>query len=248
MTDLSEQRRAIRRLLRPNEPGDAMATYYALYHPDEKTRLVIHPADGSAATGYVALSRTGIDLFRPLVTMRLPLGRDADGAAESVALLRAALAPEHPVILSAPSDHAPLIRALFDVQTEERLHLYALDPLRFEPVINVLVVQSTGPGDLPRFTMHSGQGGAAEVVASAAVNWMSPQFAEIAVSTQPSFRRRGWGRSVTASLCHYLLDSGRTPLYVVSADNAPSIQLAEGLGFVDTGAREVMFQAALKPA
>ena len=50
-----------------------MAAYYALHHPDDKTTLVVPPtAEGQRANGYVALSRTGIDLFRPLVTMRLP--------------------------------------------------------------------------------------------------------------------------------------------------------------------------------
>jgi predicted GNAT family acetyltransferase len=43
-----------------------------------------------------------------------------------------------------------------------------------------------------------------------------------------------------------LLDSGRVPLYVVAEENQPSIQLAESVGFVDTGVRETILQAARK--
>ena len=76
MTGIQDKRRAIRHLLREDDPADAMAAYYALYHPDDKTTLVVPPTtEGQRANGYVALSRTGIDLFRPLVTMRLPTDR-----------------------------------------------------------------------------------------------------------------------------------------------------------------------------
>jgi predicted GNAT family acetyltransferase len=51
---------------------------------------------------------------------------------------------------------------------------------------------------------------------------------------------------VVAALCGYLIDAGRTPLYVVAEDNTASIQLAESVGFSDTGTRDVMLQAALK--
>ena len=43
------------------------------------------------ADGYVAFSRTGIDLFRPLVTMRLPTDRDPAAAQAAADLLRLAL-------------------------------------------------------------------------------------------------------------------------------------------------------------
>lgn len=247
MTGIQDKRRAIRHLLREDEPADAMAAYYALYHPDDKTTLVVPPAaNGQRAEGYVALSRTGIDLFRPLVTMRLPTDRDPAAAQGAADLLRLALGSGQPAILSAPARYLPLLRALFDIQSEEHLRLYALEARRFEPIVNVLVTRGVGPGGLARFTIRSSQSGEEEVVADATLNWQSPRYGEIAVNTRPQHRRQGWGRSVVAALSQYLLDSGRAPLYVVSEENPASIQLAESVGFHDTGAREVFLQAALR--
>lgn len=249
--DLKARRLAIRHLLRESNAADAMAAYYAFHHPDEKTTLVVSPEDVEAnpiahADGYVVLSRTGMDLFRPLVTMRLPIDRDPSATQASADLIGRALAPGQPVILSIPIRYRPLIDALFDIQSEERLRLFTLDPARFEPVINVLVIRSDGPSGLPRFTIRSSQTGEEEVVASASLNWQSPSFAEIAVNTRLQYRRQGWGRSVVAALSGYLIDSGRIPIYVVSDENNASAQLAESIGFADTGEREYLLQATLK--
>ncbi|MEW5989032.1 MAG: GNAT family N-acetyltransferase [Chloroflexota bacterium] len=235
--DLSEKRRAIRHLLDESRPADAPAAYYAFYHPDQKTQLITYPADSLHATGYVALSRTGIDLFRPLVTLRLPL----DALAESAELIHSALRPGAPVILRAPAAYLPLLHALFDVQKETPLRLYALDRHRFQPIINVLVTRATTHDGLPRFVIR--RPGEVGTVAAADVNWQSPHFAEIAVQTQLNHRRQGWGRSVVAALCQYLLDSGRTPLYTVAENNDASIALAESVSFVDSGERESLLEA-----
>lgn len=248
MTTLADRRRAIRLLLRERDPVDAMAAYYAFHHPDEKTRIITEPADAERADGYVALSRTGIDLFRPLATMRLPVDRTVQEYQASVDLLRRAFGPGAPAILSVPQRYMPLIRALFDVQSEDALRLYTLDRDRFEPIINVLVTRSSGANGLPRFEIRSQQDGEQAVVAAASLNWQSPSFAEIAVQVRPQNRRQGWGRSVVSALAQYLLESGRTPLYVVAEGNEASIQLAEALGFSDTGTREYLVQAAMKPA
>ena len=125
MTGIQDKRRAIRHLLREDEPADAMAAYYALHHPDDKTTLVVPPtAEGQRANGYVALSRTGIDLFRPLVTMRLPTDRDPAAVQAAADLLRLALGSGQPAILSAPVRYLPLLRALFDIQSEELRLVY----------------------------------------------------------------------------------------------------------------------------
>lgn len=242
MNDLVGARRAIRPLLRDRDPADAMAAYYVYHHPDEKTRLVITPEGGARADGYVAISRTGIDLFRPLVTMRLPIDKGAEGYGASLALLRHALAPGMPAILHVPQRYMPLIRAVFNIQSEELLRVYSLDPRQFEPIINVLVTQSSTPNGLPRFAIYTKQNGEEELVAAASLNWQSPYFGEIAVNTKPQYRRRGWGRSVVAAMAQHLLESGRIPLYAVAEENKASIQLAEAVGFVDTGARQYMLQ------
>jgi RimJ/RimL family protein N-acetyltransferase len=192
----------------------------------------------------VILSRTGIDLFRPLVTMRLPDGGQDYTAA--VELLQRAFQPGMPLIATVPVAYLPLLRALFDIQSEETLRLYALDQRRFEPVINVLVTQTTASNQWPRYIIRSTHGPNGEIVASASLNWQSPAFAEIAVFTRPDQRRQGWGRSVVAAMAQHVLADGRTPLYVVAEENQASIQLAESVGFVDTGIRETMLQAAMK--
>jgi L-amino acid N-acyltransferase YncA len=74
------------------------------------------------------------------------------------------------------------------------------------------------------------------------VNWRSPHFAEVYVYTQTQARGRGWGRSVLSSLCAALLQDGLMPLYVVSEQNSTSINLAESVGFVDSGMREFAAQ------
>lgn len=245
MSQLVSQRRAIRHLLDERDPADAMAAYYAFYHPDEKTRLTIIPEEGARADGYVALSRTGMDLFRPLVTMRLPIDRGAQGYGPSLTLLRNALAPNMPVFLSVPQRYMPLIRAVFDIQVEEVLKLYTLDASRFTPTMNVLVVQSVGDNGRPSYLIQSRQSGEMETVALASLNWLSPTFGEIAVMTRPEHRRQGWGQSVVSALAQYLLENGRTPLYAVGETNQPSQQLATSLGFADSGARETMLQAVI---
>lgn len=251
LTDLKSRRRAIRRLLKEDDPTDAMAAYYAFHHPDDKTTLVLAPEgaeanDNARADGYVALSRTGIDLFRPLVTMRLPTERRPADVESAADLLSRAMAPGQPVILNIPVRYRPLIDALFDVQSEERLRLLALDPAHYEPIVNVLVRRSEGPGGQPRFSISSSSGGQEEVVAAASLNWQSPRFGEIAVNTRTPYRRQGWGRSVVSALSGYLIDSGRRPLYVVSVENDASAGLAESVGFRDTGAQEFLLQATLK--
>jgi hypothetical protein len=251
VSDLKAARRAIRHLLRERDARDAMEAYYAFYHSDDKTALVLAP-EGVAqnpaghADGYIAISRTGIDLFRPLVTMRLPTDRDVIAYQAASDLFYRAFAPGQPVIFNVPERYRPLIEACFEIHAEEMLRLYVLDPARYEPIINVLVTRSTGPLDWPRFSISSSQSGQEEVVAVASLNWQSPHFAEIAVNTRPQYRRQGWGKSVVSALSGYLLDNGRLPLYVVSESNEASAQLAEGVGFVDTGSRELLLQAVLK--
>lgn len=250
---LAESRRAIHPLLDQRSPIDAQAVYYACYHPDEKTQLVTMPAGEEQASGYVCLSRTGIDLFRPLITMRLPLSPDSGDVDPLVGadLIYEAMSPGTDVILSAPTLYRPLLHALFDVQREELLNLYVLDRALFEPIINILVIRSETYNGLPRFIIRQTGDGQiderGEIIASAGVNWRSPYFAEIYVHTKTAFRRQGLGRSLVASLVQDIIKGGRTPLYVVKADNEPSIQLAESVGFIALQAQDVLIEGILKP-
>lgn len=241
MMTLAEQRRAIRHLLDEHDPADGMASYFAFYHAERSTTLRPFPSEAARATGYVCLSRTGMDLFRPLVTMRLPK-EDMETGAE---IIYQALEPGAQVILSLPAAYGPLIRALFEVQTEEKLQLFALKATQFEPIVNVLITQDKGANGLPRFVIRDRQNDNI-LVASAGLNWQSPRFAEVSVSTHVQYRRQGYGRSVVAAMANYILSNGRTPLYSVNEHNHSSILLAQQVGFKNTLNQKLLIQGQLK--
>lgn len=245
---LVKKRQAIKHLLDDTSPADAAAVYYAFHLPDEKTQLFTFPPDLTRASGYVCLARTGLDLFRPLATMRLPesgdrLNYDVNEATE---LLFQAVPEGAEVILIAPLTYRPLIAALFDVEKEQQLKLLALDRGRFQPIVNVFVARSQSYDGLPRFVIRQGPdgrtGASGDVVASAGINWQSQRFAEIYVHTKAPHRRQGFGLSVVAACVQHILDGGRRPIYLVASDNESSIQLAESVGFVALGADMIMIE------
>ncbi len=238
---LTNLRQSIRPLLNERDPADALASYYAFYHSDTRTHLVLHQDEAAQTTGYLAISRTGMDLFRPLVTLRLP----PDDLSGGLDLITKALPEESDVILYAPAKYGPLLKALFDFEADEQVRLLVLDQNRFEPVINVLVTQATSPDGLPRFVIRS-QTDPGQVVAAAGLNWQTRYYAEISVLTSPGERRQGWGRSVVAAMIHHLLQNGRTPLYVSGEHNQASLQLAESVGFLDSGERIIFAPATRK--
>ena len=241
---LTEQRRLLRPLLQPRRTADAMAAYFAYHHPDERTTLVTAVDDNQRALAYMALSRTSIDLFRPFVTLRLPI-TDLE---QSLDFIYGVLQPGASVILNAPYDYAPLLRTIFAINSEEKLQLLELDQTRHEPIVNVLVMQSTSLSGYPRFVIRTGGGqDEASVAAAASLNWQSPSHAEIAVNTQAAFQRRGWGRSVVSAMVQHLLANGRKPLYSVAEQNEVSQRLATAVGFVDRGVRQLLVQGTLQP-
>ncbi len=239
---LADRRRAIRHLLDERNPADGLESYLAFYHDDRRAILRPYPLDAARPVGYVCLSRTGADLFRPFVTLRLPIHDpelSADAIYDSIDVGTA-------VLLQCPSVYQPLINALFQAQTEETLQLFQLKPDRYQPHINVLVTQDVSPtNNLPRFIICNRQSG--EIAASASLNWQTDAFGEIAVYTHPDYRRRGWGRSVVSTMVNWLLENGRTPLYAASRSNLPSRQLAERVGFTYTGVQKILIQGVLQP-
>ena len=251
--DLTEQRRAIRRILNKTDPADAAATYYVFHHPAEKIQLTTYPPDSLRAIGYVCSAMTGIDLFRPLVTMRLPLdhtGQELDFS-KSLDLIYGAFPIGASLIISTYQSYYPLLSAILDIQKEDKLTLLILDRNAFSPIINVLITEAPSHNDLPRYVIRkhesSADSSSGDIIASAGINWRSASFAEIYVHTSNSLRRRGMGRSVVAYIVQSILDSGRTPLYVVSVGNDPSYQLARSVGFIDIGEEEILIEGSLKP-
>ena len=249
--NLTEQREAIHHLVDETNPADASAIYYAFHHPADKVQLTIFPPDSLRSLGYVCSAMTGIDLFRPLVTMRLPLDEPGQEPiyAESLDLIYHAVPTGGSVIISTTSAYYPLLSAVFTIHREERVKLLVLDPKLFSPIINVLVAESSSHNDLPRFVIRqndkSSASGLGDTIASAGINWQSSSYAEIYVHTKNHFRRQGMGSSVVSYVVQRILDSGRTPLYGISANNDPSYQLARSVGFFDSGIEEIHVEGTL---
>jgi RimJ/RimL family protein N-acetyltransferase len=236
LNELSDKRRAIRPLLSPTDVGDALASYYGLWHDPRRTQLTLHHDSQNRVIGYAAVCQTGVDLFRPLVTLRAPDERTMG------LLLRAALHPNRPYQVIVPVTLAPAVREHMEIARSNLIHTYRLDPSRFEPIINVLVQRVTGADGSPRFEIES----RGQTVAMAGTNWRSPTFAEVFVYVHPSGRGRGWGKSVVSASTASLLEDRLRPLYMVDKDNQASIQIAEGLGYLETGLLEFVAEGQLK--
>jgi hypothetical protein len=235
-SELNEDRRALRSLLSPHEPADALASYYALWHDARRTQLIISRDAQGRANGFVVACQTGADLFRPLVTLR------ASDSSTVGDLLRSTLVPNRPYQVFAPVTLASAVREHLEVQRSRLLSLYRLDPTRFQPIINVLVRQVAGADGTPRFQIES-QG---QTAAISGTNWRSPTFAEVYVYVHPTGRRRGWGKSVVSACTASLLEARLSPLYLAERKNQISVRIAEDLGYVDTGHLEFIAEGHLK--
>jgi hypothetical protein len=229
----------MRHLLDETKATDARAVYYALQYADGRTHLVTYRPNAPRAIGYVCQSRTGYDLFRPIVTMRLPIHNLDDSAA----ILRHGLTPGMPVILNVPEAYMPLVSGLFDVYAEESYRVLVLDRGRFRPIINVLVTHETAANGLPSCAILRDD----ERVTSASINWQINHFAEIALTTAPATQRAGWTESVLAALSGHIVDNGRTPIVSIADHETGALEAAKSIGFVDLGIRDYLVEATLLP-
>jgi GNAT superfamily N-acetyltransferase len=236
MADLQALRLKARILLHLSDPVDALYAYYALYHDPRRTELFIHEDADGHPDGFAAVCQTGQRLFQPTVALRARNERAA------VDVLRRALIPGRPYTVITTLDLMDAVAQVMDVEQAEINHVYTLEPIHLQPIINVLVVTDEGIGRLPRFVIRSQD----EVAAEAGLNWVSPHFAEVFVHVKSEAQRRGWGQSVLAACTTWAVRSARQPLYVVNEANEPSIALAEASGYVDTGAREFAGEGVCK--
>ncbi len=226
------QRTQVRHLLDNSSPADAPTAYYALFHDPARSALYTYGDEAGRVAGFVGVFQTGIDLFRPLITL------SCTGPACAAALVHRALTPSRPYLFFANAQQIPYVQDVLALSHVRYLHIYRLDVRRFHPAINVLVRREASHDKTPRSVIASNGMGAV-----AGVNWQSPSFAEIYVHTDAPARRRGWGSSVVSDVTQAVLESGRTPLYLVEDDNSASQELADTLGYVDTGARQVFADA-----
>jgi RimJ/RimL family protein N-acetyltransferase len=75
-----------------------------------------------------------------------------------------------------------------------------------------------------------------ELVATCGVRLWGDLLAEIYIDTAPAYRRRGYGKAVTAAALHWIQTA--TPYYaesVVELSNQPSLRLMHSLGFTSYG-------------
>ncbi len=235
MADFGERAQVLQ-LIDETSPADAFAAYYALHHNPNRISIFVHHDQAGRADGFLVRAQTGMDLFRPVVSVR--------AATDEVAwaLFQTGLLPNRAYYLVAPLSLSNAVNRYLTMSDFELLLIYRLDAARFEPQINVMVVENPTPDGWPRFEISAN----GAVCASAGINWRSPHFAEAYVYTNAAARGRGWGKAVMSALAGALIKDGRMPLYVVNEQNTVSIRLAESLGFVDTGAREYAGQVSLR--
>jgi len=227
--DIAAQRALAAQLLTIS-PADAVTWYFALEHDARRTHLHVHRDPTGRPLAFVAVCQTGLDLFRPLVVMR------GDDSAALRQVLRDALWPRRQYLFNAQPSARPDLTAICELHGESVQAIYALNAADFKPVINILAQTSTTPDGLLRAAIRGRDG---SNVAEAGTSWISSRYAEVFVRVVEGARGRGLGKSVVSAVSARLLEMGRTPLYMVALDNAPSIGLARRLGYRDTGAFEL---------
>ena len=231
MQTLGDRRALIAPLFDPNSAADAPTAYYALYHDPARSTLAVRQGEG-----FVGRFQTGIDLFRPVVVMRCFAPEPAAD------LLEEALVVARSYVFFASLSQLSLIGGSLALTHERVLSIYTLDPARFVSQINVTVVDKTAPDGTPRCEIPAASG-QTEPSAVSGVNWQSPGFAEVYVNTLPEFRHHNFGQRVVTRCTERVLKAGRIPLYLVEPNNEASVKLAAKIGYVDSGARQVIADA-----
>jgi hypothetical protein len=229
MPDVDRKRLKVRSMLSLSAPADALYAYYVFYHDQDRTELHVHEDAEGRADGFVAVCQTGQRLFQPTVVLRTPKVNVA------VELLREALAPGRPYYLITTPDLREAASRVVEMSDPEISRIYKIDLSRFDYDINVLVVAEEGVEGRPRFLVRSRE----EVVAEAGVAWLSPHFAAVYVRAIPAARERGLGTAVLSTCTRWVVRSGRHPLAIVQMGEDYATAVAEQVGYVDTGAREL---------
>jgi hypothetical protein len=229
VASVPEARKQIRELIDDSNPAESPTAYYVLFHPVEKSTLFTVTNGHGKTVGFVGRFQTGMDLFRPLVTLKAP---SPEVAAQ---LLSKGLVEGRPYIFFAGLNQLAMIGGSLHIENQRILRIYTLDPARFSPQMNVMVQHSTAHDGTPRCEVKHEN----KTISVAGVNWKSPAFAEIYVNTEPIARQKGWGKAVVSGLTERLLKSGLRPIYLVENGNEESRGLIEGLGYYDTGSRQV---------
>jgi GNAT superfamily N-acetyltransferase len=232
------RREELGHLLDRASPLDAAASHYLFEYPSERVRLLACGPEGSVR-GFLARVRTSFDLSQPeLLTLR------ACDEATALALLRAGAPPGKPVYLALPANAFEVARGLLAFLDVEPYHVLVCrhDRKRVSaPPPGMRLVATQELNGTPLFQLWADD----VLAAFAGANWISDRFGELRVHTAPGYRGRGLAAIVLGTACRFLLDGGRVPLYCAAGSNTASLRLAAGLGFEDTGGRELTGLAVL---
>lgn len=222
--DLDERQR-LAALLDEQSASDAAAEYYALHHPSDKTRLYTVASNHGQPKGFIAVARTGLDLFRPLLVPFV-------GQPGALQALLSQVVPEIGAgILRIPAHQLPWLDGTVTVDGITRFEILRLAADQFEPTLNVLVVESPTPDGAPRYEVRTADG----EYAAAGVNWMGGRFAEVYLQSSDGAQRRRLTRSVMSAMLGRLLGQRRHPLYLVGEADPAGRTEAFQLGFRPTG-------------
>lgn len=222
--DLDERQR-LGALLDEQSPGDAAAEYYALHHPGDKTHLYTVASNQGQPKGFMAVARTGLDLFRPLLVPFV-------GQADALRALLSEVVPEIGAgILRIPTQQLAWLDGSAVVDECTRFEILRLAANQFEPTLNVLVVESPTPDGNPRYEVRTADG----EFAAAGLNWLGGRFAEIYLQSSEGARRRRLTRSVMSAMLGRLLGQRLHPLYMVREADPVARTEAFQLGFRPTG-------------
>jgi len=229
-----QDRDVFRSMLNTGSIYDAMASYYVFDHSDNQIDLY-GAFSGQTPIGFVVQAFTGLDLFRPLL---IPVVAQEDVLS---GLLHTALVPNRPVLLLLPIEQRDWLTNGITLTQETKTDVYRLDPLSYQPVMNVLVQAQPGPTGLPRYEIQHQD----IIVAAAGVNWAGDRFVEVYIDLVQNPRELVFGKSVLAALCEDLLSKGKIPLLRLDEAFTYRRIMLEEIGFQQTGFRLTMVQVVL---
>jgi hypothetical protein len=226
------EREQLAPLLNTEAVSDALASYCALYHPEEKLKLFVSSDGSGKPNGFIAIAQTGLDLFRPIAVPFVASSRILKD------LLGAALQPGQPVLLYLPLEQRDWLAEDL-ILTESRVtELLRLDPMSYRPIVNVLVLEVGTPSGLPRFEIRTKSGS----YAAAGINWIGKRFSEVYLEADHEARVRGLAISVLSAMNNHLLDQNRIPLYRTDDTNQIGYDELMSIGYRATGTRTLITQ------
>jgi hypothetical protein len=231
----NEDKALFRPILNRGSIYDSLAAYYLYEHPAAQIEIFGAFSGSRTPVGFLVQAQTGVDLFRPLL---IPFV-----AQENVLndLLHHVLTPERPVLLLLPLYQWEWVQLPVVLSNETRTEVFRLDPISYQPVLNVLVQHQLSPTGWPRYEIRHHN----LTVAAAGVNWAGERFVEVYLDLEENPRELAFGKSVLAALSEDLLSKGKIPVLCLDDQHSYRRVILEEIGYQQTGTRFVMGQAVL---